>query len=256
MTEISKIKEKSSKIKKIFLTLITNGNKYHLGGSLSSLDLIVTLIYGNFLKLNNIGIKNFILSKGHALGILHSIMIEKKIISEKNLSIAKKKGDIGNQLDVFNYKKNFFEWNSGSLGHSIGIGIGMAIADKKKKIVTLIGDAEIDEGSIWEGLFFISDKNIKNMIIIVDRNNVSASSIIEKKKNLDIELLKNLNLNLFEIDGHDITKLNRLFKKIFYSKKSSLIIANTIKGKGIQEAENNLKFSHHLPDLKIIKKYI
>ena len=85
-------------------------------------------------------------------------------------------------MDIFNYKKNFFEWNSGSLGHSIGVGIGMAIADKKKKIVTLIGDAEIDEGSIWEGLFFISDKNIKNMIIIVDRNNVSASSIIEKKK--------------------------------------------------------------------------
>ena len=138
-------------------------------------------MYGNFLKFDHNGIKNFILSKGHALGIMHSIMIEKKIISKKSLFAEKQKGNIGNQLDIFNYKKNFFEWNSGSLGHSIGVGIGMAIADKKK-IVTLIGDAEIDEGSIWEGLFFISDKNIKNMIIIVDRNNVSASSIIEKKK--------------------------------------------------------------------------
>ena len=126
----------------------------------------------------------------------------------------------------------------------------------KKKIVTLIGDAEIDEGSIWEGLFFISDKNIKNMIIIVDRNNVSASSIIEKKKNLDIKLLDKLNLNVVELNGHNISKLNRSFKNIFHSKKSSLVIANTIKGKGVKEIENNLKFSHHLPDLKILDKYI
>ena len=67
-------------------------------------------------------------------------------------------------------------------GHSIGIAIGMAIAEKKKEIITLIGDAEIDEGSVWEGLFFISDKNINNLTIIVDRNNISASSLIEKKK--------------------------------------------------------------------------
>ena len=64
---------------------------------------------------------------------MHSIMIEKKIISKKSLFAEKQKGNIGNQLDIFNYKKNFFEWNSGSLGHSIGVGIGMAIADKKKK---------------------------------------------------------------------------------------------------------------------------
>ena len=71
------------------------------------------------------------------------------------------------------------------------------------------------------------------MIIIVDRNNVSASSIIEKK-NLDIKLLDKLNLNVVELNGHNISKLNRSFKNIFHSKKSSLVIANTIKGKELK----------------------
>ncbi len=227
-----------------------------MGGSLSSLDLIVTLIYGKFVEFNNKGFKNFILSKGHALGILHSIMIDGKIMTKKKLLRAKKKGDVGNQLDIFRLRKNFFEWNSGSLGHSIGVGIGMAIADKNKKITTLIGDAEIDEGSVWEGLFFISDKNIKNMIIIVDRNNISASSIILKKKNLDFDLLNKLNFNIVELDGHNVNKIYKSFKSIYRLKKSSIVIANTVKGKGIKEVENNLKYSHHLPDLKILKKYI
>tara|TARA_Y100000590_G_scaffold469907_1_gene660576 strand:- start:1927 stop:2697 length:771 start_codon:yes stop_codon:yes gene_type:complete len=256
LSTLKKIREKSTKIKKIFLDLIVNGGRYHLGGSLSCLDILVTLIYGNFIKMNNYKLKNFILSKGHALGILHSIMIEKKIINKKILFNLKKKGSIGGQLDIFNFKKNYFEWNSGSLGHSVGVAIGMSIAEKKSKIVTLIGDAEIDEGSIWEGLFFISDKKIDNVIIIIDRNNVSASSIIEKKKNLEKNFLKKLDLNILELNGHNIKEIYNTFKKIYNSKKSSIIIANTIKGKGVKEIENNLKYSHHLPKIEILKKYL
>tara|TARA_B100000780_G_scaffold278135_1_gene250674 strand:- start:80 stop:850 length:771 start_codon:yes stop_codon:yes gene_type:complete len=253
---VDNIEKKTKEIKKIFLKLVVDGSKYHLGGSLSCLDLIVTMIYGNFLKINNNNLKNFILSKGHALGILHSIMIEKKIIKSKSLFRNKEIGNIGGQLDIYNFKKNFFEWNSGSLGHSIGISIGMSIAEKNKKILTLIGDAEIDEGSVWEGLFFISDKKINNIVIVIDRNNVSASSRIEKKKNLDINLLKRLNIDIKEIDGHNIKQIYNTFKKIYNSKKSVIVVANTIKGKGIKEIENNLKYSHHLPKMSILKKYL
>lgn len=256
MKLIDNIKEKKIIIKKIFLELVVDGSKYHLGGSLSCLDLIVTMIYGNFIKINKKGLKNFILSKGHALGILHSIMIEKNILKNSSLFKNKKEGKIGGQLDIYNFKKNFFEWNSGSLGHSIGIAIGMSIAEKNKKIVTLIGDAEIDEGSVWEGLFFISDKKINNVIIVIDRNNVSASSKIEKKKNLDINLLKKLDIDVREIDGHNINQIYNTFKEIHNSNKSVIIIANTIKGKGIKEIENNLRYSHHLPKMSILKKYI
>lgn len=256
MKILNKIKKKRSEINKIFLNLIFNGSKYHLGGSLSCIDIIVTLVYGNFLTFNKFGIKNFILSKGHALGILHSIMIEKKIITKKILSNEKKLGNIGGQVDIFNFKKNFFEFNSGSLGHSIGLAIGMATSNKNKKIVTLVGDAEIDEGSIWEGIFYIADNKIKNIIIIIDRNNISASSQINKKKNLDFNLLKSLDIKIIELNGHDLEELYQNFKNIFKSNMSVIIIANTIKGKGIKEVENNLKYSHHLPKLDIIKKYL
>ncbi len=249
------LKKKSYKIKKIFLKLILNGHKYHLGGSLSCLDFITTAIYGKFLVIKkSSGLRNFILSKGHALGILHSIMLEKRIINYKYFKKKTKSGKMGGQLDIFN-PNNFFEWNSGSLGHSIGVCIGQALVSKSK-IWTLIGDAEIDEGSIWEALFFIKDKKINNMVIVIDKNNVSASKKIFNKGNLNPKILRNLGLNYCEIDGHNIGLIFKTLKKVNNQKISSIIILNTIKGKGIKEIENNVKFSHQIPDKKILEKYI
>lgn len=252
---INTILNKSKKIKKIFLNLILDGNKYHLGGSLSCLDFICTAIYGRFIKIDkDKGLKNFILSKGHALGILHSILLEKKIIKEKTFYENRKKGKIGGQLDIFN-PYDFFEWNSGSLGHSVGVSIGLSLTTKQK-IWTIIGDAEIDEGSIWEALFFIKDKKIKNLVIVIDKNNVSASKKIFNKANLNPAILQNLGMNYFNINGHDIKKIFKTLQKVNSINSSSLIILNTIKGKGILEIENNIKFSHQIPSSEILKKYI
>jgi len=252
---INTILNKSKKIKKIFLNLILDGNKYHLGGSLSCLDFICTVIYGRFVKIDkDKGLKNFILSKGHALGILHSILLEKKIYKKKTFSENRNKGKIGGQLDIFN-PHDFFEWNSGSLGHSVGVSIGLSLTTKQK-IWTIIGDAEIDEGSIWEALFFIKDKKIKNLVIVIDKNNVSASKKIFNKANLSAKILKNLDMNYFNINGHDIKKIFKTLQKVNSIHSSSLIILNTIKGKGILEIENNIKFSHQIPSNEILKKYI
>ncbi len=252
---INKILNKSKKVRKFFLNLILDGNKYHLGGSLSCLDFICTAVYGGFININrNQGLKNFILSKGHALGIIYALMIEKKIISYSFFRKKIKAGALGGQLDIFNIK-NFFEWNSGSLGHSVGVCIGMALTTKQK-IWTLIGDAEIDEGSIWEALFFIKDKKLKNIIIVIDKNNVSASKTIFKKGNLNPEILKKFGLKYYEINGHNIGSIFNTLKKVKKQNCSSFIILNTIKGKGIKEIENNIKFSHQMPEKKIIEKYV
>tara|TARA_B100001989_G_scaffold237400_1_gene200023 strand:- start:196 stop:966 length:771 start_codon:yes stop_codon:yes gene_type:complete len=250
-----KIIKKCNRVRSIFLNLILSGSKYHLGGSLSCIDILCTLVYNNFINFEQNRFKNFILSKGHALGIFHSILIEKKILTSKELIKQKKNFVIGNQLDIFYPKKKMFAWNSGSLGHSLGLCIGIALVGKKK-VWTIIGDAEFDEGSIWEALFYISDKKIKNIIIIVDNNKVSASSVIEYKKILDLNFLKKLDINIEKINGHDLNKLSYCFKKVSNLNKSSLIICETIKGKGIKEIENNLKFSHHMPSNEIIKKYV
>ena len=248
----------SKDIKYKFLQLINEGNSYHLGGSASCLDLLTVLFFGGYINLKNKNRSPFILSKGHALGILYSIMLKQKIITKNKFNILKKKSLIGGQLDVFNMAK-YVDWNSGSIGHSIGVCIGIAIANPQKKVWTIIGDAEIDEGSIWEALFFISEKKINNMIIIIDRNRISASSFIENKEVLDKQILNQLNVSVSKINGHNHQIIVNCYDKAIKNKRSSIIIASTVKGKGLGMAENSIEYSHaplKENDLKkLIKNY-
>ena len=160
----------------------------------------------------------------------------------------------GGQLDIFNSK--FTDWNTGSLGHSLGVGIGLAIRNPKKKIWILVGDAEFEEGSIWEALFYLSEKKIKNLIIIIDRNKMSASSSIQKKDIFDKNILHQLNLNILKINGHNHNDIFKSYKKCKNQKISSIIIANTIKGKGFKILENNPKYSHQNPSISILNSLI
>lgn len=244
-------KKISNKIRWGFLDLISKGFKYHLGGTSSCIDLMVVLFYGNFIKLENKIRDKYILSKGHALGALHAILLNKNLITMNRLLKLKKSGKIGGQLDIFTLKK-YVDWNTGSLGHAAGIATGMAIAEPKKKIWVILGDAEIDEGSVWEALFFISEKKIKNIIILIDRNKISASSRIEKKEVLDKKILNNLNLNITKINGHNHKEILKSYNFAVKSNRSTIIIANTIKGKGFGIAENNLDFSHQAPNKELI----
>ena len=262
-TQIKKFMEKNfNKISKTirlnFLKLIESGYKYHLGGTTSCIDLLAVLFYGNFINLIQKNRSRFILSKGHALGALHAIFLDKKIISQKKLDLMKKNGEVGGQLDIYRFKK-YVDWNTGSLGHSIGVVTGMAISNPNKKVWTIVGDAEMDEGSIWEGIFFISEKKINNIIIIIDRNKISASAKIEKKEFFDKKILDKLHFNIFRINGHDHMEINKTFKKVNMSNKSTIIIADTIKGKGFGIVENNLNYSHQSLDKHILtdikKKY-
>ena len=245
----------ANKIRFQFLKLLGKGFKYHIGGTGSCIDLLVVLFFGNFINLKNRSRSNFILSKGHALGALHSILINKNLITEKKFKEMRIKGRIGGQLDIFNLKK-YSDWNTGSLGHSLGVITGFAIAKPNKKMWTIVGDGEMDEGSVWESIFFISQKKIRNIIIIIDRNKISASVKINKKEIFDKKILDPLYLNVFRINGHNFREIFNSFKKATKSNKSSIIIADTIKGKGFGVAENNLQFSHQPLNLKIIQKLV
>ena len=128
--------------------MILEGNKYHIGGSLSCLDMMTCLFYSGVINLKNKNRNLFLLSKGHALGIFHAILLDQKLLSKNKYNLLTRTNKIGGQLDVINL--NYVDWNTGSLGHSIGVAIGLAISFTTKKIFTIIGDAEIDEGSVWE----------------------------------------------------------------------------------------------------------
>lgn len=250
---IKKLNNKSKKIRLDFLKLIYGGFKFHIGGSLSCLDLLVSILYTKKI----FGKKDFfLLSKGHALGVLFSIMIDQKKITYEYLKNLQKKNRVGGQLDVSNLKFNYNCWNTGSLGHTIGVSIGLSISKPNSKIFNIIGDAEIDEGSVWESILYISEKKIKNIIIIIDRNKQSASSFIEKKEILDNNFFKNLNLNYHKIQGHNHESILNTFSMILKSERSSIIVANTIKGYGFKEFEKSLKYSHGIPDKKLLKEVI
>tara|TARA_Y100001970_G_scaffold30383_1_gene37789 strand:+ start:6574 stop:7362 length:789 start_codon:yes stop_codon:yes gene_type:complete len=245
------ISKKIRKLRLEFLKLLLEGYKFHIGGTLSCLDLMTVLFYNNYINLNKKNRDYFILSKGHALANFLLILIDKKLISKKNIKNLYTKNKLGNQLDCFNLK--FVDWNTGSLGHSVGVSTGLSLANPNKKIWNIIGDAEFDEGSIWEALFYISEKKIKNIILIVDRNKMSASSFIDFKEFFDKKIINKLNINKYVINGHNIGQINSIFKMAKNSKKSSVIIANTVKGNGIKEFENSLSFSHGMPEKKMLE---
>lgn len=253
---VKNFKKISNKIKWQFLDLVEKGFKYHLGGTASCLDLMTVLFYGGYINLSKNNRSVFLLSKGHALGALYSILINQKLVTKQKLINLKKRGEIGGQLDIFKLPK-FIDTNTGSLGHAIGVGIGHALANIRKKVWVIIGDAEIDEGSVWEALFYISEKKINNIIIIIDRNKISASVKIDKKEIFDSKFLENLNLKIFYINGHKHKEIKNCYDRAIKLKKSSIIIADTIKGKGLGVAENNLEYSHQsLPinEIKRVKK--
>tara|TARA_Y100001970_G_scaffold294251_1_gene449169 strand:+ start:8756 stop:9535 length:780 start_codon:yes stop_codon:yes gene_type:complete len=246
--------KKSKQIRLEFIKLIYNGFKFHIGGTLSCVDVIVALFYANFINLNKKKRNIFILSKGHALACFFLILMDKKKISYDEFKNNFEKLKFGNQLDIYNSK--FVDWNTGSLGHSAGVAIGLAIKNPSKKIYVIVGDAEFEEGSIWEAIFYISENKIKNIALIIDRNKMSASSFYEKKEVFDKNILEKLNFNILKINGHNFKNILKSLKVINKSKKSSILIANTIKGKGFKIFENNRKYSHELPSKEILEKII
>ena len=212
-----KFLEKGKKLRKDFIKILLDGFKFHIGGTLSCLDICIVLFYGNFINLKNKKRKNFfILSKGHALACLFLTLIDKKLYSLKYLKKGYKNFEFGGQLDIYNSK--YVDWNTGSLGHSIGVATGLAIKNPKKKIFVIVGDAEFEEGSIWEAIFYISEKKIKNILIIIDRNRMSASSIIKNKEIFDKKIINQLYFDVVRINGHNYEKIYKSFEK-FKKKK-------------------------------------
>jgi transketolase len=225
---ISKLKEKAKDLRrKTFLSFIKKGEA-HIGGSFSIIEILI-LIYKKILKKKD----KFILSKSHSsfplIILLREIGYKTKLTTHLELD-----------------KKNGIYCTTGSLGHGLPIATGMAFANKfkknKSKTYVLISDGECQEGTTWESLLIGNKHNLKNLILIIDYNKIQALSKIDdalplynlKKK------IKSFNWNCIEVkNGHSFLQLQKSFKNKFKNKKPTAIIANTIKGKGIIEFENN-----------------
>jgi transketolase len=253
LTNLGKI---SNKVRLDVLNVSGTTGGGHLGGTFSCVDIIVNLFLGgsfSFWPFDNHAKDRdrFIFSKGHACLAYYSILFQKRIISSERLKSFATNGGLGAQLDT---SIPFVDWNTGSLGHSIGICAGIAMAakldDKNYKAVTLIGDSELSEGASWEAIAFCGDNILSNVVVIIDRNRLTVTSRIDDDaiySNLE-EKMRSFKWNYLEINGHSHLQIAQSFSKSKQSNLPTMILANTIKGKGVSFMENNSLWHHNRPN--------
>ena len=248
MNKFKKLKIKSSELRKLIFDVGVK-NDGHLSTSFSCVEILVTLYFGGFLnytkkEMKSLNRNTFVLSKGHAETIIYCILYLKKFISKNILYKSYNSGKhiLGGHVD---HKVPGVELTTGSLGHGLGFSSGMALASKMSKVknkhYVLLGDAECTEGSIWEAALFSSFHKLNNLIALIDRNNIGSLDYVDNFTSLDplTKKWKAFGWNVLSINGHDIKSLYKSLKKANLSKKPTVIIANTTKGKGLTVMEND-----------------
>ncbi|MDB2637583.1 transketolase [Alphaproteobacteria bacterium] len=256
------LENKAAEIRIKCLEDTVRAGKGHLGGCYSCVELLVALYYSNFLKVNAENPKDperdfFFLGKGHACLALYPILNDLGFLSnERYLEYGKNGSSIGGQLDL---SIPGVENNTGSLGHALGLAAGVAYAAKKSKraskAVALLGDAECDEGAIWEAIIFAAEHSLDNLYCIVDRNRLSVTSVIESSVIFDnfVAKMNSFGWHCVEVDGHNYVSILDALEHAKPIKKPTIILANTIKGKGVSFMEGVTKWHHSVPSEKEVE---
>jgi len=253
---IRELELKSIEYRKKIIEIIFNGGAGHTAGSLSCID-ILNVLYNKILEINpdnfsNYDRNHFIQSKGHSVEALYTVLCDRNFFSEEDLLTLNEFNShfIGHPTK----KVSGIEHNTGALGHGLSVAVGMAIGlksdNKNFKVFTLLGDGELSEGSIWEALLSANKYNLDNLVVIVDRNKLQITGRTEEVN--PIEPLKDkfnsFGLSTREIDGNSVHELNDVLSFTPFEKnKVNVIIANTIKGKGISFMENQVVWHHKVP---------
>ena len=236
----------------------------HVGGSLSAAD-IVTALYFHFMRVDPQNPKwadrdRFILSKGHASALLCPILADRGFFPAELL-------DTFNKLDSpFSMHPDMLkipgvEMSTGALGHGLSIGVGMALGARVRevdcRIYVLLGDGELDEGSVWEAAMAGAHFEVENLLAIVDRNRLQSGGATEDLMRLEplADKWRDFGWAAREIDGHDMEAIVGTISAVPFEKgKPSVIIARTIKGKGLPFAENRVDFHAHAVDQDMVRE--
>jgi len=225
----------------------------HYGGSFSSTE-ILTVLYNGILKIDpkNTSWKerdHFILSKGHIAAMLATILAFRGFFKKEDISTYDQlNSPFGMHTTL---KIPGVEFAAGSLGHGLSFGIGIALAKKLDKsdsfVYVLLGDGELDAGSVWEAAMAAAKYKLGNIITIIDRNMCNMEGNTETIMPLEPleDKWKSFGWSVKTIDGHNIKELYETLSSVpFIKYKPTCIIAKTIKGKGHPSMENNYKFHH------------
>ena len=248
--KVDSLKEISRVIRKDILNMVMKAGEGHIASAFSFVDILSVLYFHTM----NVDPEEpaweerdrFILSKGHGCSALYSVLARRGFFSPDDLNTIGERDTIfGGHPDK--YKVPGVEVSTGSLGHGLSIGIGMSLAAKRDKkdynVYVLLGDGECQEGSVWEAAMFAPAYGLDNMIAIVDFNGLQAIGETD-----DIITLKpfakkweSFGWAVKEINGHDYNEIMDAMSQFPFSEgKPSVIIANTVKGKGVSFMENQI----------------
>lgn len=260
----SKIKEleiKANDIRQSIISMLLEAKSGHTAGALGMAD-IFTLFYFHILRHDPkdpfwVDRDRFVLSNGHICPVLYASMAHSGYFPVEELNTLRK---LGSRLQGHPHREYlpFVENSSGPLGSGLSQAVGMALADKIDKkdrlryVYCFMSDGELNEGNSWEGIMFAGKNKLRNLIAILDRNNIQIDGYTEDIMPLEplADKWRSFNWHVIEVGGHDFKTLNEAVEEaqeIF--EKPTVIIAHTIPGKGVKEFERDYRW-HGIPPNK------
>ncbi len=249
-------KAKAYALRREVLDMVYRSKAGHIGGDFSVMEILTTLYYDvlditpeNFSSNDR---DHFILSKGHSVEALYAVLSDRGFFPKEDLKTVStfQSPYIGHP----NNKINGIEMNSGSLGHGLPVAVGMALAmkldQKPHRVYTVLGDGELAEGSNWEGAMAAGHYHLDNLCAVIDRNGLQISGTTEEVMTAeDIEKrFSAFGWETARVSGNDYDALKAAFPKAKETKgKPFLIVADTVKGKGVSFMENRAGWHHRVP---------
>lgn len=261
--QLQEIQDFAKEIRRTSVQLVYKTRTSHIGGAMSQADILAVLYSGvlNITpnKIDDPDRDRLIESKGHCCTSYYAALALKGFIDYDELMNDFCK-DGSQYFEHVSHKLPGIEVSTGSLGHGLPIACGMALgakrANKSFRVYCIIGDGEINEGSNWEAIMFAAHNKLDNLCVILDKNKMQALGDTKDVLDLDpiTDKLQAFNWNVLEIDGHDVYQIVNAFNNFKNNSGSpTIIVANTIKGKGVSFMEHNLRFHYSPPNDEEIK---
>ncbi len=257
--EVKNLEKLCKENRKNILKMVYNAQSGHIGGAMSSVELL-TVLYHKCMHICPKWTKSpdfnnrdrFVLSKGHASSILYSVLAQLGYFPKEELLTFRLFGSRlqGHPVPIC----PGIDVATGSLGQGLSIACGMAMGlrlDKNPaKVFCLMGDGELQEGSVWEAFMHCTHAKLDNIIAIIDRNRLQIDGCTENVKSLDnlADKIRAFNWDVIEIDGHDINAIYSAIERAKELNKPVAILANTVKGKGVSFMENNAGWHGKAPN--------
>lgn len=251
---LTSLDDRSLALRRQVVRMFEHSRRGHIGATFSLIE-IIRVLYDDVMnydaKLPNWEQRDrFILSKGHGCLALYVILAEKGFFPESELwKFCKADGILGGHPDL--EKIPGVEASTGALGHGLSIGVGFALnaryINAKYRVYVVLGDGECNEGSVWEAAMSAGNRKLSNLCVLIDYNKQQSYDSTYKVQNLEplSEKWNSFGFEVKEVDGHDVNSLQKVITEISHnSRKPTVIICHTVKGKGFPDAENNLAWHH------------